>query len=99
MVAAAKINHGFMPCPHCKNPVALKESTKTGTLQYECQHAKCEMTGYAKKHQGAAGDWLAAVGKPAHRAQDESKQDGAGVTMPPPEKTAPRAAFSFGGLK
>jgi hypothetical protein len=98
MVAAAKENLGFMPCPNCKHPVALKKSTKTETVPYDCQHADCEATGYAKKHQKAAATWLAAVGKGANPAPVAAKPAGVTQPTPAPEKTPQKAGFSFGGL-
>lgn len=93
MVAAAKVNHGKMPCPVCKQPVALKESTATGTLSFDCQEADCEATGFAKKHTAAARRWLASVPR---RSQEPTKQGSA--DDPSPAKTPQKPEFSLGGL-
>ncbi|NIA56188.1 hypothetical protein HAV22_21380 [Massilia sp. TW-1] len=96
MVAAAKINHGKMACPACGEPVALKESTATGTLSWDCQDADCEATGFAKKHTAAARKWLASVPK---RTPAATQPAGAGEQPSAPPKPAPKPGFSFGGLK
>ncbi|MGZ3319671.1 MAG: hypothetical protein ACXU9C_01680 [Xanthobacteraceae bacterium] len=95
MVAAAKVNHGKMPCPDCGEPVALKESTATGTLSWDCQDADCEATGFAKKHTAAARRWLSKVQK---RTPEASKPAGAADTTPAHTQTPPKAAFSMKGL-
>jgi hypothetical protein len=61
MVAAPKKNLGKMPCPDCRQPVAVMEAA-SGTLSYKCQEADCEATGFAQAHTAAARRWLAALG-------------------------------------
>lgn len=64
MAAAPKKNLGKIPCPDCKQPVALKQAA-SGKLSFACQEADCECTGYADQHSGAARKWMAALATPA----------------------------------
>lgn len=64
MAAAPKKNLGKMPCPDCKQPVALKQAV-SGKLSFACQEADCECTGFADQHSGAARKWMAALATPA----------------------------------
>lgn len=67
MVAAAAKNLGKIPCPCCREPVALKQ-TATGILKYECQDADCEASGFARPHTARARAWLELVGNKAAAA-------------------------------
>jgi hypothetical protein len=108
MVAAPKKNLGKMPCPDCRQPVAVMEAA-SGTLSYKCQEADCEATGFAQAHTAAARRWLAALGtgkapagappKPAAApapkadAKQPPKADAKKNDEPPP-----KGGFSLGDL-
>ncbi len=95
MVAAAKKNLGKIPCPDCKEPVALMQADKTGTLSYKCQDAECECTGFAQAHTAAARRWLASL---PNRAKAAKTGEGEGAGSLPPPKDPPKAGFGIGGL-
>jgi hypothetical protein len=95
MVAAAKKNMGKIPCPDCKQPVALMQAEKTGTLSYKCQEADCECTGFAQYHTAAARRWLGNLPQTAHSAKTTQAE---GPSSKAPPKTPPAGAFSLGGL-
>jgi len=61
MAAKPKQNLGKMPCPDCRQPVAVMKAD-SGTLSYKCQEADCEATGFAQAHTAAARRWLDALG-------------------------------------
>lgn len=78
MAAKPKANLGKMPCPDCRQPVALMKA-ETGTLSYKCQEADCEATGFAQAHTAASRKWIAAV--------TPKPQAAAPATQKPPAKT------------
>jgi len=95
MVAAAAKNLGKMPCPHCGEPVAVKE-TASGILKYACQDAECEAEAFARPHTVAARKWRALVGAKAP-APAAPKQEPAPAPAPAPAKK-PATPFSMLGL-
>jgi ribosomal protein L37AE/L43A len=92
MVAAVAKNLGKMPCPCCREPVAVKQ-TASGILKWDCQDAECEATGFARSHTKAAAKILAAIG-----AKAPATVDPAPTPTPTPAAKPARAPFSLGGL-
>lgn len=72
MAAKPKKNLGKMPCPDCRQPVAVMQAD-SGTLSYKCQEADCEATGFAQAHTKAAARWLAALGTRQAPAAEPAK--------------------------
>lgn len=102
MAAAPKANLGKMPCPDCKQPVALMKAA-TGTLSYKCQEADCEATGFAQAHTAAARRWLAALPKAPAAATTEpapkpAPKAPAKEAEPAPQQPPAKGGFSFTGL-
>jgi len=106
MVAKAKTNLGKIPCPTCREPVALMRAD-SGTLSYKCQEAECEATGFAQAHTAAARKWLAALpakpaaAPPAPVAKQPltlEPQAPAKPTPPVPEQPPRKGGFSISEL-
>lgn len=113
MVAAPKKNLGKMPCPDCRQPVAVMQAA-SGTLSYKCQEADCEATGFAQAHTAAARRWQTALGtrqapaseppKPAAApvpkadAKPVPKADAKPPQNPEPNKPPTKGGFSLGDL-
>lgn len=105
MAAAPKKNLGKMPCPDCRQPVAVMQA-ESGTLSYKCQEADCEATGFAQAHTAAARRWQAALGTrqapaPAPAKPADTPAPKADAKQPPKAdaKEPPRkGGFSLGDL-
>lgn len=105
MAAAPKQNLGKIPCPCCRQPVALKKSA-TGKLSFQCQEADCEATGFADQHTAAARKWIAALGECQQTASEPPKptpaqppKAPASSAPPAPDPQPPKkGGFSFPGL-
>jgi ribosomal protein L37AE/L43A len=98
MVAAVAKNLGKMPCPHCSEPVAVKQ-TASGILKWDCQDADCEATGFARAHTAAAAKILAALGtKPAPPKAPTPEPEPVPPKAPAPAPKPARVPFSLGGL-
>lgn len=98
MVAAAATNLGKIPCPCCKEPVALKR-TASGILKYDCQEADCEASGFARAHTARARAWLDQVGTKAAAPAPAAPATPAALPVPPKPAAKPaRSAFDMGSL-
>lgn len=105
MAAKPKANLGKMPCPDCRQPVAVMRA-ESGTLSYKCQEADCEATGFAQAHTAAARKWLAALpAKPGAAPAPAAKQPltlepkAPASKAPEPDKQPPtKGGFSLDGL-